>query len=413
MKNIALTTLLSLLAISLSAGKPERTLDSLLSVYDAEIEKADQYLSQREAQIDSVRMLLRTDTSSVDWTLAMANLFAPYRSDSAVLYYKRAMIFSGETVPDDITDAYLQSVDRTSGGDGHYMLDSTRLSDPDSHEFAIFAFNQYVALRDNGDSIGSMIWLTRSAIADVRAAVTDNGSSWTLAEALYADGQLERACKYIEYSSRNADTFNARLRYIQINPLTHLITSAYQERLRTKNRNLRLTMAALLLLLITVIWMAVQSQSKNRSLSRLNESLSQMNRTREEYICAYIEEQSAEIRRIHRESRRAGALDSDEKMKAQLDQFYQRFDTTFLRLYPNFVEEFNSLLKYEARIHPPKGQLTPELRIFALIRMGITRSTRIAELLCYSNNTIYNYRSRVKNNAIGNRDEFESAIRML
>ena len=74
---------------------------------------------------------------------------------------------------------------------------------------------------------------------------------------------------------------------------------------------------------------------------------------------------------------------------------------------------FIAKLQYEARLSPPKGELSPELRIFALIRMGITRSTHIAELLCYSNNTIYNYRSRLKNYALCDRDEFESRIQQL
>jgi len=90
------------------------------------------------------------------------------------------------------------------------------------------------------------------------------------------------------------------------------------------------------------------------------------------------------------------------------------FDNAFLQLYPNFVEEFNSLLKPSSRIELKKGErLNTELRIFALIRLGITDSSRIASLLRYSVNTIYNYRARIKNNAAGSRDDFEEAIKTI
>ena len=90
------------------------------------------------------------------------------------------------------------------------------------------------------------------------------------------------------------------------------------------------------------------------------------------------------------------------------------FDTSFLSIYPDFVEEFNALLRPENHIYPEKeGTLNTELRIFALIRLGIDSSTRIAELLCYSANTIYNYRARVKNHALSDRDGFEERVRKI
>jgi DNA-binding CsgD family transcriptional regulator len=90
------------------------------------------------------------------------------------------------------------------------------------------------------------------------------------------------------------------------------------------------------------------------------------------------------------------------------------FDNAFLNLYPNFVEEFNSLLKPDTPIELKRGErLNTELRIFALIRLGITDSSRIASLLRYSVNTIYNYRARTKNNALGNRDELEERVKRI
>ena len=92
----------------------------------------------------------------------------------------------------------------------------------------------------------------------------------------------------------------------------------------------------------------------------------------------------------------------------------QPIDTTFLQLYPTFIEDFNSLLDKEARIEPKKGELlTTELRIFALIRLGINDSSKIAALLRYSVSTIYNYRSKIKGHTLVSRDDFEERIKTI
>ena len=97
-----------------------------------------------------------------------------------------------------------------------------------------------------------------------------------------------------------------------------------------------------------------------------------------------------------------------------LEELLGNFDVAFLNILPSFIDEFNALLQPESRITPPKNNtLTTELRIFALIRLGITDSSKIAAFLNYSANTIYNYRSNVKNAAIGPRDEFESAVKRI
>ena len=91
--------------------------------------------------------------------------------------------------------------------------------------------------------------------------------------------------------------------------------------------------------------------------------------------------------------------------------FYNNFDNTILTLFPTFVDEFNALLLPEYAIVPNQGKLlTPELRIFALIRLGITDSYKIAHLLHYSSSTIYNYRSKTKNKALGDRADFENKV---
>lgn len=107
-------------------------------------------------------------------------------------------------------------------------------------------------------------------------------------------------------------------------------------------------------------------------------------------------------------------LSTSRLMKHELDKFYNMFDSTFLRLYPDFVAEFNQLLREDERIPLPKnGLLNAELRIFALIRLGITDSSRIALLLRYSVQTIYNYRMKMKKRSIYDKEEFERKLRTI
>ncbi len=104
-------------------------------------------------------------------------------------------------------------------------------------------------------------------------------------------------------------------------------------------------------------------------------------------------------------------LKSTEMIDGELKAFYRNFDTTFLKLFPTFVDDFNKLLKPDERIVLNKdGLLNTELRIFALIRLGITDSVKIAQFLRYSVTTIYNYRVKTRNKALGNRKELEERV---
>ena len=165
-------------------------------------------------------------------------------------------------------------------------------------------------------------------------------------------------------------------------------------------------------------------KSLNEQLELVNSDLSEANAVKEEYIalflsmCSdYIEKLKAMQRNVRRKLYQGKGAELEKEfsssnlMDEELNNFYEMFDNAFLSLYPNFVDEFNSLLKPDTYIKPKKGEkLNTELCIFALIRLGITDSSRIASLLRYSVNTIYNYRARTKNNALCDRDTFEQRI---
>lgn len=163
----------------------------------------------------------------------------------------------------------------------------------------------------------------------------------------------------------------------------------------------------------------------NDKLKELNSELVKTNRTREEYVSLFLELCAAYIDKLSKYQdlvkRKVKAKQIDDLLKissskmsdSDARQFFVNFDTAFLTLYPNFISEFNSLVREGEEIVPAKGEiLNTELRIFALIRLGIKDSSRIATLLFYSPQTIYNYRTSVKNKA-KNRDEFEEQVKKL
>jgi hypothetical protein len=143
------------------------------------------------------------------------------------------------------------------------------------------------------------------------------------------------------------------------------------------------------------------------NLKQTNLDLIEANAAKEEYLGLFLSMCSGYLDKLKKNLSR-------DQFDAELKNFYKTFDTSFLSLYPTFVEEFNALLKEDSRIRLKDGELlSTELRIFALIKLGITQSSHIASLLRYSVNTIYNYRAQVKNAALENRENFEETVRKI
>ena len=208
-----------------------------------------------------------------------------------------------------------------------------------------------------------------------------------------------------------------------------IINSAYQQRLRRQQHILYglLVGISLLVVLLSLLVAYIRRRNKklhklhreteklNREMTRINDELRKVNialresnHVKEEYIAHYLNLYSEYIDRLKHIKK------DPEFTQREVERFYQVFDSTFLSLYPDFVEEFNKLLIPEGRVIPQReGLLNTELRIFALIRLGIDNSAQIAQLLRYSPNTIYNYRAKIKNMSCGNRDEFEDHVRRI
>lgn len=282
--------------------------------------------------------------------------------------------------------------------------------------------------------------LIYSAISDIESSTKENRSMQDLAGILYKKGDNERAYIYIQSALEDANFYNARFRSIQISKVQPIIEETYLLTINNQNRKLRLSVIIISLLMvglgITVYFiykqlkMIARSRNElkkvNHDLKLVNMKLDKANTVKEEYVAFFINQCSIYLEKFERYkkliSRRLslGQVDKLTDMvnnkksdEMDLNELYQNFDSAFLRLYPNFVDEINKLIKPDEQYLIKNGTLNTELRIFALIRLGITDSNQISDFLRYSVRTIYNYRSRVKAKSVIENDDFEKKIMQI
>ena len=323
----------------------------------------------------------------------------------------------------------------------------------DDHAQAMIAYTISEGYRLKGDKQGQKHYLALSAIADLKSAVKEYVSLRKLASLVYEEGDIDRAYNYLKCSLEDATLCNARLRTLEISQVFPIIDKAYQLKTERQQREMKISLICISLLsvfLLAAIFFVYKQMKKvaaarrevvdtntllqelneelhdsNSQLKEMNHTLSEANYIKEEYIGRYMDQCSTYLdkmdlyRRSLNKIAAAGrveelykAIKSSQFLDEELKEFYANFDVTFLQLFPNFVDEFNALLT-EPMQPKPGEQLNTELRIFALIRLGITDSTKIAQFLRYSVTTIYNYRTRVRNKALGERDEFETKVMQI
>ena len=313
--------------------------------------------------------------------------------------------------------------------------------EPDTRAYAILTSLIAYLYELKGQKHLQKAFLARSAIADIRASVKENTSLGQLAFLMLNDGDINRANSYIKKSMEDANFYNARLRNVQISKILPIIDTAFRKDREKYQRNLQLTIVIIVLLslfLAGIIFYLFRQMKKlavarhevirtNDELKMINSRLTESNHIKEFYIGQFLNQCSAYIEKLeaYRKSlnKKATArkldelyemLKSSQIVNDELKAFYRTFDNTFLNLFPEFVARFNELLPAEDRIVPKQGKsLTAELRIFALIRLGITDSAQIADFLRYSITTIYNYRSKYRNKSLVPNEKFEEKIMQI
>lgn len=349
------------------------------------------------------------------------------------------------------------------------LLKEVSASQLETRRDAMNAYMLACIYRDSNQRNEYLKYMACSAIADVRIANKDIASLEELAKVLFECGDIDRAYTYINYCLQNAQIYRNRVRVIGISKVQDAVHQAYQERNRKQEARLHLFLVLVsilsIVLLIAIFYIYRQMKHLSKSRAKLNEvnqllnrhvdelslaqtrlaevndqlqslngqlkeansQLRESNYVKEEYIgyvfaiCSNYISKLDEFRKNINRKIKAKQFDdvktlTDTPTMAQneLKEFYHNFDAIFLHVYPDFVNDFNALLQPEERIVLKEGELlNTELRIYALVRLGINDSVKIAEFLHCSAQTVYNNRLKTRNKAIIPKEEFANTVRSL
>lgn len=439
----------------------------LNTIHEAMLLATGGLYSEAKANLDQLTESKMDSTLLFEYNLAQYWLYtywSDYSNDSEyrTVYWENKIKYLKRTVP--LAKKYPNDYNYLMGeyfmyvvGDGHKSLpyyNKVIENEPYNsrlYSTACFAISCiYAAL---GDEEKHEEYLIRTVITDVVTPVKENLSFQDLAMLLFrkgGDSQLKRAEQYIQLSMEDAKFYNNRLRIIDNSNKLPAIISKYKEMMKEQNDKLRssLTWTIILLLGLIISLTFIIRQNKllskhrrkiaesNRQLTELNDELSLLNSglkqsnskmqatnvKREALAKLYIDLCSKYIERLSKYQKLVcrkikanqvndllSTMTSSRLSDEDAATFMHNFDKAFLDQYPTFITEFNSLLQPEHAIKTKNNTLTTELRIFALVRLGVKESSEIANLLFYTPRTIYNYRSMTKNKAI-NKESFENDV---
>ncbi|SKB90898.1 hypothetical protein SAMN05660226_03771 [Parapedobacter luteus] len=321
-------------------------------------------------------------------------------------------------------------------------------TDDQNPEQALITYLLGVISKNRGDIAQQLHYFAMSAITDMINAIKDNASLQSLALTYYDMGNIALAYQFMEAAINDAIFCNARYRTVESTIYYPIINASFRELEREQKAELRLYLVLISVLsiglIIGIVYSYIQMKrlaktrkalyltnqqlsQLNLALQKANDNLFEANHIKEEYIAHFFDICSANIEKLenYRKSLHKKAVNNQydlllKELKStnlaenELAELYHNFDTIFLNLYPTFVSEFNSLLLPNEHILPKSGELlNNELRIFALMRLGITDSVKIAGFLRYSLRTVYNYRTKIRHKAAVSREEFEAQVRQI
>jgi len=312
------------------------------------------------------------------------------------------------------------------------------------HELAITASTLSDIYIYKGQTDTAITLLIRAAIADIKSSTKETAAIFNLAQLLYKKGDVKNASSYIEAAIRDASFYGARQRKVQVSAILPLIEGEKISRVEgQKSILITYSVISTLLLLIVIILAIIifrqvnklklaktviteahiKEQAINQRLVEANYKLSEANKIKEEYIGYFFNadseffskmekfKKSLEQKIAYRKWEDIIAVVNNINLKKEKEELLQNFDKIFLKLFPDFVAGFNSLFREEDQVQLKDHEfLNTDLRIFALIRMGIHENEKIARILEYSVNTINTYKTKIKNKSIVPNEEFEHRI---
>lgn len=310
---------------------------------------------------------------------------------------------------------------------------------------AYVAYTISALYKRTGNKKQEKYWLAVSAINDLQSINKEYLSLRLLAHILYEDGDINRSYKYIKHSLEDALFCNSRNCTIGISRMIPIIDKAYQAQIKYRQRQLLkllICISFLSLFLLIAVFVVYRQMRKlafarkelsnandelnliNTRLKEVNLSLQESNTIKEEYIGRYVDQCSLYIekldnyRRLLNKTAAAGKMDdllrtikSKQFIEDELKAFYDNFDNIFIQLFPTFVKDFTTLLGDDNYIQLKPGQLlNTELRVYALMRLGITDVVKMSGFLRCSVSTIYNYRHKIKDKTFFSREAFEEKV---
>ena len=421
-----------------------------------EIEQVDTTALDKAQRFEYYFSLFRIHTYWADF--CNDKTYTPIHRSKAKNYLKKAMPFCDET---DKSYEYYRGEycvfvqNNPLSARSHYIKAIKQLP-PTSRFYAMSCFALSGSYGNEGNTNKQEEFLLLSSIADVENCTMENFALQNLAMYIFEHNKddLDYAQRYIQTALEDAHFYNNRLRIIEISSKLPVIVSSYQQTLNQRNKvqmTAIIVISLLLLFLLFAVFYIVKQtkrlsiqqqelQNNNNQLSELNTQQKELNtqlhdlnallvdtnRKRERLAKLYIDLCAKYIARLKKQqtlvkrkikanqtSELLSQLSSERLSEEDAATFLSRFDKAFLDLYPSFTEELNNLLVPEGRIQNKNtDELTTEQRIMALIRLGVKESAEIADLLFYSPQTIYNYRSVLKGKAI-NKENFEEEVMKL
>lgn len=281
------------------------------------------------------------------------------------------------------------------------------------------------AYKRNGDINNYAVNLSKAAASNIQNNIRDGRALSDLAIWLYEQQEFDLAFSYINYALEEAYKSNSRDKMLAISKWMPQIGEAYRTHIARSRRNMIfwiITASILTIILATLVIFINKSRKEGK---RFQQKLMVNSRLKDSYIgnfiglCSfYSDKYQSFVKMVDRKISSGQTADLLKAIKSgkgfewENSEFYKDIDSVVLTLYPDFIKKINTLLKPEARIIPPEGELTPELRIYAFILLGVDDSNRIARILNYSVNTVYSYRNKMRNRAI-NRSTFDEDVNKI
>lgn len=391
---------------------------------------------------------LNISTKNSEYCQRYSTLFQEYidkaieycpKKDAQYYYMKGVQLYSKGTIR-DISTCFNKAMS---------------LLEPDSRLYAMSAYALSKAYDKSHQSELQERYLLLAAISDVMASTNESLALQDVALSLYKNkNDLDKAREYINQTLKDAQEYNSRLQRVELYANLNVILSAYNEKLQKHSTWQNVAIISILGLMAIIVAAIVfvvrknhllklketelktltkqlsadnkQRKKDNKALQDSNDEFKYTNAKRESMANAFImlcyqyierldNQRKLVIRKIkaNQQNELLSTLSSSKRGTEESQNFFSQFDKIFLSLYPSFVKELNTLLVPEAQIQPTENnELTPTLRVAALIRLGITESAKIAGILSYSPQTIYNYRSTLKNSAI-DKEHFEENLQKL